>query len=629
MSIALFAILGPLAAAGLILVARRAVAPFALLGVATSLVATTITLARVAGGEQFATSLPGLPSLPFRLVVDPLAAVLSTVVAVVATLVIIYAVGYMRGEDGQARFFAAMSFFVAAMQLLVLAGDWVLFLTGWELIALASYLLIGFWFERPGVREAATRAFGTTRAADVGLYIGVFLLASRAGTTEIAETLGLGGASATVAGLLLLLAAIAKSAQVPLQGWLQDAMAGPTPVSALLHSATLVVAGVVLLTRAFPLLTEDVRLTVALIGGTTAIVTGLTAVTQEDFKRMLASSTSSQLGFMLLALGAGSVGAAVFHLITNAATKSGLFLGAGIFQHARGSTSFEKLAGVGRERRRTFLAVVIGALSLAGIPPLAAFWSKDAVIAAALGAPAGWLLTSLAVAGAWLTGIYVARALRILWGDSEEGSAGEAVPGLGWMSVGLAGLTLLTMVLGGIAEPLSDVLDLEIPVNVVGLALGLVAAVAGLAAGWGQLDLRLPQALRMLARHGFRVDGGVVGVVVQPVLALARLCDRLDRGLHTGVLGIGHGGTRLARRAEVLDARVHRVVEAVGALGMATARTTRMIDEAGIDELIRDLVRATRVLGGRARQLQTGLVHRQLLVAAIATVAVVVLLFAS
>ncbi len=229
MSMAMLAILGPLAAAGMILAARRMVTTLALLGVAVSLIAAIVSLVRVEDGKRFATAFGGLPEQPFRLVVDPLSGVLAVVVAVVATLVMIYSVGYTRGEADQVRFFSGMSFFVAAMQILVLAGDWVLFIAGWELIALASYLLIGFWFERPGVGSAATRAFLTTRAADLGLYVGAFILVDRAGTTEIAATLDLDGRAATIAGLLLLFGAIGKSAQAPLHGWLQDS--GPTPVT--------------------------------------------------------------------------------------------------------------------------------------------------------------------------------------------------------------------------------------------------------------------------------------------------------------------------------------------------------------------------------------------------------------
>ena len=286
------------------------------------LLGAAVGLTGVAAGARYAAELPGLPGLPLRLLAEPLTAALATVVALVSALVLLYAVGYVGEERDKARFYAGMSFFSAAMQTLVLAGDWILLLASWELIGLSSYLLIGFWYGREGVRQAATRAFLYTRTADLGLYVGIFVLITQTGTSEISATLEVGGAAATLAGLLLLMAAAGKSAQTPLQGWLQDAMVGPTPVSALLHSATLVAAGAILMIRVSPLLPQEVLLAVGLVGGLTLIVAGLIAVSQRDLKRLLAASTSSQYGFMLLAVGAGSPVAALVHLVAHAAIKA-------------------------------------------------------------------------------------------------------------------------------------------------------------------------------------------------------------------------------------------------------------------------------------------------------------------
>jgi NADH-quinone oxidoreductase subunit L len=624
-------ILGPLAAAAAILLVRRWAPALAAVGALVGLAAAGRTLVLVVGGATLAAELPGLPGLPLRLVADPLAALLATVVAVVGLLVLAYAVGYMEGERDQVRFYAAMAFFVAAMQALVLAGDWLLFLAGWELIGLASYLLIGFWFERPGVAAAATRAFATTRAADLGLYVGIFALTAAAGTTEIAATLAVGGPAATLAGLALLVAAMGKSAQAPLQGWLMDAMAGPTPVSALLHAATLVVAGVVLLTRASPLLPDDVRLFVGLVGGVTAVAAGVTAVAQSDLKRLLAASTSSQLGLMLLAIGAGSVGAAIVHLVANAAMKSALFLGAGVFQHARDSTAFAALAGVGRERRLAFVAVVVAGLALAGVPPLAGFWSKDAVIAAALDAPARALLLPLAWLGSALTGVYVARFLRLLWEPVEprRHEHRRDDPGRMWMGLGLAALAALAAVLGLAVAPIGELLGTEIPENVLAVAVGLLAAAIGLAAGWFVTVERLLGPAYGLARDGFRVDGGLDELIVRPALALARAGDWLDRAIHAAVLGVGGGALVVAAAAWRVDSRIHAGVEGVGAAAMSVARASRFSDEAGIERWISNLVEGTRRLGARARLLQTGLVHRELLLAAGATAVVLLLVVLS
>jgi NADH-quinone oxidoreductase subunit L len=475
------AILGPLSAATIILILRRAPAFLALLGSAAGLAGALGVLARVADGESLSAALPGLPGLPLRLVAEPLTALLAAVVAVVGLLVLVYATGYMEGEGGRARFYAGISFFLAAMQALVLAGDWVLLLAAWELIGFSSYLLIGFWYAREGIPAAATRAFLYTRIADLGLYTAIFVLITQTATSEISATLDAGGTAATGAGLLLLLAVAGKSAQLPLQGWLQDAMAGPTPVSALLHSATLVAAGAILVIRVSPLLTPGAQLAVGLLGGLTAVAAGLIAIAQRDLKRLLAASTSAQYGFMLVAVGAGAPVAALFHLVVHAAIKSSLFLGSGIFQHTRGSTDFADLGGVGREQRLVFAGFVVAGLALAGIPPLSGFFSKDAVLAAAFVGPYAPVLGPLALAGALLTAIYVARALRLLW--LGEGEDEAVVAGMGWMGAGLGGLVTLVAVLGFAGEPLVRLLGGELPEDLLVAALGLALTLGGLLLG--------------------------------------------------------------------------------------------------------------------------------------------------
>ena len=590
MTVAALTVLGPLLAAALILAVRRGAPALALLGAGVSLASALSVLSRAADGASYSAALPGLPGLPLRLVAEPLTAVLAAAVAVVGTSVMVYAVGYMRGEEGLPRFFAGMSFFVAAMQALVLAGDWVLLLAVWELIGLSSYLLIGFWVERPGVGPAATRAFLYTRTADLGLYFAAFVLIAQTGTSEISRTLEVGGAAALAAGLFLLLAAMGKSAQTPLHGWLLDAMAGPTPVSALLHSATLVAAGAILLIRAFPLLPPAALVVVGVVGGLTALVTGATALAQRDLKRLLAASTSSQYGLMLLAVGADSPVAALFHLLAHAATKGALFLGAGVFQHARGSTQVAELAGVGRAHRLTFLGFVVAGLALAGVPPLSGFWSKEAIVAASFASPYAPLLAPLALAGTLFTGLYVARALRLLW-RGEAGS--EPVAGAWWMGAGLAALVALAATLGLALPAVTDLLGAGAPEETLATAVvGLVAALAGLALGWALPASHLLGPLFGPGERGFRVGGGFDGLVARPALAFARVLDTIDRGIHAGVL-------------------------AIGSVALAVANASRATDEKGIDRLIAALVRGTRELGGRARELQTGLVHKELLLAAV------------
>ncbi len=535
-------ILGPLAAAAVILAVRRGAVWWAVLGAGIGAGGAIIALARTVGGKTFAATLPGLPGYPLRLHADTQAALFATTVAVVGLVVLVYAVGYMRREQGQTRFYAGMSFFIAAMQAFVFAGDWLLLLAAWELIGVASYLLIGFWYDRPGVGSAATRAFLTTRAADVGLYLGVFVLIAQTGTSEIAATLAVRGTSATVAALLLLLAAMGKAAQTPFSGWLLDAMVGPTPVSALLHAATLVAAGAILLIRVSPLLDGVALPVVGAVGGVTAVVAGVTALAQRDLKRLLAASTASQIGFMLLAVGAGAPVAAVAHLVAHAAMKGALFLGAGVFQHSRATTDFAALAGVGHVRRGVFLGFAVAGLALAGVPPLAGFWSKDAVIAAAFAAPSAPLLAPLVLAGTFLTGTYVARSLRLLWGSAEQDTAKDTnTGGDSWMGAGKAVLAALAATLGLAVPCAGPSLGTPLPENLAALAFGLAFAVAGLAAGWFVPPARLLGPVAAVAERGFRVAGGMVTFVVRPTELLAGAADRCDRAIHGGVLTIGRG----------------------------------------------------------------------------------------
>lgn len=635
MSVALVAVLAPLVAAVSIVSLRRAAPWLALLGALVSAVAAWTTLRAASAGASFSASVEWLPGVYVRMDVDSLAALLSVTVASVGLLVLVYAVGSMAGERGMVRFYALMSLFLAAMQSLVVAGDWLLFLGSWELIALASYLLIGHAYARDEVGSAAGRAFLTTRGSDVGLYLGVFLLFQETGTTAIGETVRSGGAVATVAGLLLLVAAAGKAAQVPFQGWLAAAMVGPTPVSALLHSATLVAAGVILVLRAFPLLPPDALLVVGALGGVTAVVAGLTAVAQRDLKRLLAASTSSQLGLMLVALGAGSLAAAAFHLVAHAVMKSALFLSAGVFQHDRRSTEFRRLRGVGKEGRWAFAAFAVAGLALAGVPPLAGFWSKDTVLAAAFEAPAARLLAPLALLGSLFTAAYVARALRLLWkGDEEDtthadGSARRGPLGRRaasvWMGVGLGSLAAAAAALGAFLAPLEAILG-RLPELATAVVLGVVVTIVGLAAGWLWSAAALLGRLRPWAESGFQVAAGLATFTSQPALALARAVDVMDGVVHRSVVGGAAGVLAVARRLSTADRVLHQLVEATAAAVLAMARFARSGDENGIEAMIAALVRRTLAWGRASRTVQSGLVHQELAWAVGGTAALLALL---
>lgn len=635
MSVALVAVLAPLVAALSIASLRRAAPWLALLGALASAAAAWSTLRATSAGASFSASVEWLPAVRLRMDVDPLAALLSATVASVGLLVLVYAVGYMASDRGTVRFYALMSLFLAAMQSLVMAGDWLLFLASWELIALASYLLIGHEFERDEVGAAAGRAFLTTRAADVGLYLGVFVLFHETGTTAIGATVASGGAVGTLAGLLLLVAAAGKAAQVPFQGWLAAAMVGPTPVSALLHSATLVAAGVILVVRVFPLLPSGVLLVVGVLGGATAVVAGLTAIAQRDLKRLLAASTSSQLGLMLVGLGAGSLAAGVFHLVVHAAMKSALFLGAGVFQHERRSTEFRRLRGAGKEARWAFAAIAVAGLALAGVPPLAGFWSKDTVLAAAFESRAAWLLAPLALIGSLLTAVYVARALRLVWTGDEGATKRVAVPerrgrsgpraASVWMGVGLGGLAAAAAALGAFVVPIESILG-HLPELATAAVLGVVVAAVGLAAGWRWPADTLLGRLRPWAESGFQVAAGLATFTTQPAFALAQAIDALDGVVHRAVVAGAASVLAVARRVSSADRVLHQFVEATAAAVLAMARVARSGDELGIDAMIAALVRRTLAWGRASRTVQSGLVHQELVWAVGGTAALLALL---
>jgi len=326
----------------------------------------------------------------FTLNVDSLSLLMTLIITGVGYLIHVYSIGYMDHDEDYARYFACLNFFIFAMLLLVLAGDLVLLFVGWEGVGLASYLLIGFWYHRPSAAKAATKAFIVNRIGDLGLLLGIVLTYSLFGTGNIAEIsekaaqqFSVGAPIITLLTILFFIGAVGKSAQLPLHVWLPDAMEGPTPVSALIHAATMVTAGVYLVVRLNPLFTmapATLHL-IALVGIATALFAATCAMAQTDLKRVLAYSTISQLGLMFLACGVGAYYAAMFHLTMHAFVKALLFLSAGNVVHMmRGTTDMEKMGGLKEKLPKTHLLFLVGALALSGIPPLAAFFSKDLLL---------------------------------------------------------------------------------------------------------------------------------------------------------------------------------------------------------------------------------------------------------
>ena len=360
--------------------------------------------------------------LAMGVLVDPLTAMMLIVVTTVSLLVQIYSVGYMAHDPGAGRFFAFLSLFASSMLGLVISVNFLQMYAFWELVGLCSYLLIGFYYYKDSAREAAKKAFITTRIGDFGMLLGILLLQLTVGSLDFVELRSLvpayvwasGTSFLTVIGLLLFIGPIGKSGQFPLHVWLPDAMEGPTPVSALIHAATMVVAGVYLVGRAFFIFSElpFVMNVIAWIGGFTAFFAATIAVTQCPLKRILAYSTISQLGYMMLALGVGSLTASMFHLMTHAFFKALLFLGAGaVIEAMHEEADIFKMGGLKERMPVTFRCMTVGVLAIAGVPPLAGFFSKDAILAAV--AEVSMPLYLLAVLTAFMTAFYMARLLFV------------------------------------------------------------------------------------------------------------------------------------------------------------------------------------------------------------------------
>ncbi|MDZ7706174.1 MAG: NADH-quinone oxidoreductase subunit L [Trueperaceae bacterium] len=331
--------------------------------------------------------------LELGFVIDHLSVLMMLIITGVGLLIHIYSVGYMHGDPGFSRYFMGLNLFVAAMLLLVMGDSFVLIFLGWEGVGVCSYLLIGFWYRERLNADAARKAFIVNRIGDVGFLLAMFLTFKTFGTLDIAAVneaageLVFGSAVLGVIGLLYLLAACGKSAQLPLQVWLPDAMAGPTPVSALIHAATMVTAGVYLIARAAPLFAQTPAASeiVAWVGALTAIVAAVSALAQTDIKKVLAYSTVSQLGYMFVAVGVGAYWAGIFHLFTHAFFKALLFLNAGSVIHALGGEQdMNKMGGLGKKMKITGRTSLIATLAIAGVPFLAGFFSKDAILASSL-----------------------------------------------------------------------------------------------------------------------------------------------------------------------------------------------------------------------------------------------------
>ena len=497
----------------------------------------------------------GDTKLTWGVTVDRISTTMLGLVTFVALLVQVYSIGYMKGDPRLGWYFAVHGLFAAAMLALVLADNLLFLYIAWELVGLGSYLLIGFWFERRSAVEAAKKAFITTRIGDVGLLIGIILLFRETSTFDIstifhvAQQGDISDGVLTAASLLIFLGAMGKSAQFPFHVWLPDAMEGPTPVSALIHAATMVAAGVYLVARMMPLfeLAPAVLLVVATIGLVTFVLAGGLALVATDIKRVLAYSTVSHLGLMMLSLGALGVAAALFHLVAHGLSKALLFLGAGSVMHGtNGETDIGKMGGLRKRMPITAATFVIGAASLAGVVPLAGFFSKDEVLLAVLDHRSPVFL-AVALAAVVLSALYMARVtLIVFFGDLKSGNESAHESPL-VMTVPLLLLTFFAVTVGAIAfgwtdsyRGFGDYLAGEGSFHVEPwlTAASLLLALAGLGLGWlyygsGTLShraaaVRLPVLHRTLV-NGYYLDLLYQWVIDRVVLTLSRFTALFDR----------------------------------------------------------------------------------------------------
>ena len=644
--IALSLPLAPLVASALLLLLRghpRGLAPvgvFALLG--------TLALGGWAAATEPTMVWDWSPAIRTGLAVEGFSRVMVLLVPAIAVPIFVYAAA--TEKEGRLRLLTLLLAFTGAMLLLVCAIDFLMLLTAWELVGATSWALIGHgWRDSDNARSAA-QAFVTTRVGDLGLYVAGGALFAVTGGFALADVGRASGWELNLIAAGVLFAAAAKSAQMPFSPWLFSAMAGPTPVSALLHSATMVAAGAYLLIRVAPQLDAVGWFTpaVAATGLATAIAGGIVASIQPHAKRALAGSTSAQYGLMFVAVGASSTAAAGVHLVTHAAFKSLLFLGAGVAIHASGTQS---LAGMRLGRALPRIAVLsgVGALALAAVPPFGGAWSKEEIVAAGVHA-SPWLGAGVFVAG-FLSAFYAARYQVLAFGSGTPltGDGGSTRPetlrhhpnawevgSLAVLAAATLGLSLLWLPgVDGLVEQAtggalfrSTPWELPVSLAMIVLALGTV----WLFARQRRLGtLGLPGGVQEAAADWLGLPAATRLLVVTPVITLSRLLARFDDlVVDAGVRGVGHVAEAASRLFSIrVEWTFDGVVHAVATTTLQAALGSRTTDEAGIDGAVEGAARAVGSLGAQSRRLQTGLVHHYYVVLAsglAASIAVLALL---
>ncbi|MEU6251235.1 proton-conducting transporter membrane subunit [Streptomyces sp. NPDC047043] len=602
----------PLGAGVLLLVAgRKADRAAAALALAVAVAATAIAVA--AAFRHPAVQAPLLDGLPVRLEVDGLSGLLAVTITSVALAVLLFSCVEFGADEARARFFGLMLVFAGSMLVTVTAATVPVLLMGWEVMGATSWALIGYWWRDPQRTSAADTAFLTTRTADLGLY----LAAGAALASGQDSTLSLGSLariddpwlSFVTAGFIA--AALGKSAQLPFSFWLSKAMQGPSPVSALLHSATMVVAGAYLLLRTGPMLDASVwgDDVVAWVGVGTAFCLGLVAVAQTDLKQLLAASSCAQIGFMVLAAGTEAPSGGTLQLIAHAAAKSLLFLTAGAWLTALGTQHLPELLGAARHHRTAGVAFTVGALSLAGLAPLSLWAAKDVLLAGAL-ETSPWLYAA-GLAAALLSAVYSAKALWYVWQPAVTRPDARRVPGgavapLVLLALACVALTPLAFpplrdsvgrVLASPGQPAPDAWEFA-------LSAGLALVAAAVTWAWGTRPLRLPERAKSGLEDWLHLERAAHVLVVAPVMRLARAAARFD------------------------DRGLDRAVDGAAAAAVRFARWTDGVVEHAVDGSVTAVAAGTRALGRLARRPQTGQLHQYLAqaVAAFTVLAVVLVL---
>jgi len=572
-------------------------------------------------------------AIDFGVIVDPLSCMMLLVVTIVGTLIQIYSIGYMGEDKRFSRFFAYLSLFMSSMLGLLLADNFVILYIFWEGVGLCSYLLISFWFERPAAAKAGMKAFITTRIGDTGLLIGILLLFFTTKTLYFKDLAGLAGDNTvfTIAALLIFCGAIGKSAQFPLHVWLPDAMEGPTPVSALIHAATMVAAGVYLVARAYGIfvINQIPLMAVAYIGAITALMAASIALVNNDIKRILAYSTISQLGLMMVGLGAGAYSAGAFHLMTHAFFKALLFLCAGSVIHSihvedepsLHTQDIRKMGGLFNKMKITGATFIIAGLAIAGVPPFAGFWSKDEILSELLksghyGLFVVALLTSL------MTAFYMFRLIfLVLFGKTRSKLRVHESPNV--MTIPLSILAAFSIFIGFIGSPFmnhafqnfiyfGDVHTMEI-IEPNYFAMGISTAVGLFGIGLAYLfyilnNKILPQAIRArfsllynVLSNKYYVDEIYEFLFIKPCLRLAALSFKFDLGAIDGTV---NWAARVA---------------------MAISRVKSWIDIHVVDFFVNLVAVLTGFASLAVRRIHTGSVQNYLLIAFFGLVLIIVI----